>query len=142
MILVTKIIICITLTLLIYWTPRASPGKLMKRIILVHFSSLRDSVFVPLIYSGNCDSRTQVGKYFRKHNPFISFDNIRNNSTRCANIVNSAELDDDLASGNLPQYMYFTPNIGMLKFERKIGEEINKKLRYQNCIYFVYLLLL
>lgn len=62
-------------------------------------------------YPGNCNSHTTVGKYYRKHNPFISFNNVRTNSTRCANIVNSNKLDQDLAAGTLPQYMYFTPNI-------------------------------
>jgi len=62
-------------------------------------------------YPGNCFTGRKSGKYYRKHNPFMSYDNIRNNATRCANIVNSNELDMDLANGTLPQYMYFTPNI-------------------------------
>jgi len=49
--------------------------------------------------------------YVRKHNPFISFLNIQLNSTRCANIVDATQLDTDLASGNLPQYIYYTPNL-------------------------------
>jgi hypothetical protein len=62
-------------------------------------------------YPGNCDARESIGSYYRKHNPFISFDSVRNNASRCKNIVNSAALDDDLAKGNLPQYSYYTPNI-------------------------------
>jgi len=62
-------------------------------------------------YPGNCYSGATQGKYYRKHNPFISFDDVRNNATRCSRIVNANQLDSDLASGNLPQYMYFTPNI-------------------------------
>jgi len=62
-------------------------------------------------YPGNCYSGKKLGKYWRKHNPFMSYDNIRNNKTRCARIVNADELDADLANGTLPQYMYFTPNI-------------------------------
>eukprot|EP01123_Difflugia_compressa_P015163 TRINITY_DN8385_c0_g1_i1.p1 TRINITY_DN8385_c0_g1~~TRINITY_DN8385_c0_g1_i1.p1 ORF type:complete len:272 (+),score=45.41 TRINITY_DN8385_c0_g1_i1:96-911(+) len=60
---------------------------------------------------GECYSGTSSGKYYRKHNPFISFDNIRKNATRCARIVDSKVLDTDLAQGTLPQYSYFTPNI-------------------------------
>lgn len=36
---------------------------------------------------------------------------MRNNATRCAKIVNSAELDSDLAKGTLPNWSYFTPDI-------------------------------
>jgi hypothetical protein len=49
--------------------------------------------------------------YYRKHNPFISFDNIRNNRTRCALIVNSDQLFVDVKNDNLPNLMYYTPNI-------------------------------
>jgi len=62
-------------------------------------------------YPGNCSSTGRSGKYYRKHNPFISFNNIRNNRTRCAKIVNAKQLDVDLSQGTLPQYMYYTPNI-------------------------------
>jgi len=61
-------------------------------------------------YPGNCFLGSN-GLYMRKHNPFISFTSVHRNSTRCAKIVNSDQLDRDLASGNLPQYMYYTPNM-------------------------------
>lgn len=50
-------------------------------------------------------------KYCRKHNPYMSYININRNLTRCARIVNSAELDTDLDRGTLPQYSFFTPNL-------------------------------
>ncbi len=50
---------------------------------------------------GNCDASTSVGTYYRKHNPLISFDSVRNNATRCAKIVNSDQLDKDLAGAVL-----------------------------------------
>eukprot|EP01120_Amphizonella_sp_Union-15-10_P012329 TRINITY_DN5453_c0_g2_i1.p1 TRINITY_DN5453_c0_g2~~TRINITY_DN5453_c0_g2_i1.p1 ORF type:complete len:307 (-),score=60.37 TRINITY_DN5453_c0_g2_i1:72-935(-) len=62
-------------------------------------------------YPGNCFAGEVEGKYYRKHNPFISFDSVRNSPQRCAKIVNASELDDDLAKGTLPQYSYYTPNI-------------------------------
>eukprot|EP00294_Goniomonas_avonlea_P001810 CAMPEP_0114540946 /NCGR_PEP_ID=MMETSP0114-20121206/1043_1 /TAXON_ID=31324 /ORGANISM="Goniomonas sp, Strain m" /LENGTH=290 /DNA_ID=CAMNT_0001725151 /DNA_START=13 /DNA_END=885 /DNA_ORIENTATION=- len=62
-------------------------------------------------YPGGCNSEKSVGKYFRKHNPFMSYNNIRNNATRCANIVDDKQLDKDLESETLPQYMYLSPNI-------------------------------
>ena len=58
-----------------------------------------------------CYAGGSKGHYYRKHNPFVSFDNIRNNATRCAKIVNAKQLDQDLAAGTLPQYSYYTPNI-------------------------------
>lgn len=51
------------------------------------------------------------GKYFRKHNPFVSYNNIRLNPKRLANIVNATQLQTDLAADALPQYSWFTPNI-------------------------------
>jgi hypothetical protein len=51
------------------------------------------------------------GLYYRKHNPFISFDGIRNDPERLARVVNARELDADLQSGRVPQYAWYTPNI-------------------------------
>lgn len=59
----------------------------------------------------NCYAGGMKGAYYRKHNPFISFDNVRNNPQRCAKIVDASQLDIDLATGQLPQYSYYTPNI-------------------------------
>jgi hypothetical protein len=53
----------------------------------------------------------KYGLYRRKHNPFISINNIRTNARRCANIVNSAQLDIDAAHSSLPNYMFYTPNM-------------------------------
>ena len=49
--------------------------------------------------------------YFRKHNPFVSFNNVRNNPKRLANIVNAKQLKQDIKNNALPQYCWFTPNI-------------------------------
>lgn len=59
----------------------------------------------------NCYAGANKGAYYRKHNPFISFDNIRNNPQRCAKVVDASQLDNDLATGRLAQYSYYTPNI-------------------------------
>ncbi len=63
-------------------------------------------------YPGNCYSSSSAagGLYARKHNPFISFDNIRQNATRCAKIVNASQLDSDIAANALPQYSFYVPN--------------------------------
>jgi len=64
-------------------------------------------------YPGNCfaGTKTPDGLYYRKHNPFISFNNVRNNTSRCAKIVDASQLDDDINKGKLPQYSYYTPNM-------------------------------
>ncbi len=49
--------------------------------------------------------------YFRKHDPFVSLNNIRKNPGRLAKIVNAKRLQDDLDAGNLPQFCWYTPNI-------------------------------
>ncbi|KAH7044785.1 phosphoesterase family-domain-containing protein [Linnemannia elongata] len=51
------------------------------------------------------------GKYFRKHNPFIIYDSIANNATRCSNVVPATQLQADIAAGNMPNYAFYTPNM-------------------------------
>src|SRR5712692_7543465 len=47
--------------------------------------------------------------YVEKHNPFIHFDNIRNDPIRCSNIVPYSQLAGDLAA--LPNFVWITPNL-------------------------------
>ena len=67
----------------------------------------RCSLRVFCLPPGICNPAAFIKKYARKHNPLISFNNVRNNPARCAKIVNSAQLDKDLA-GNAREHM----NIG------------------------------
>jgi len=62
-------------------------------------------------YPGSCFTGANYQGYIRSHNPFISMSNIQENSTRCSLIVNAEELMEDLYSGNLTDFMYYTPNI-------------------------------
>jgi len=62
-------------------------------------------------FPGKCNSAKSVGKYYRKHNPFMSYDNIRTNPARCAKIVDFVAFDSDLAAGTLPEYSFLSPNI-------------------------------
>lgn len=62
-------------------------------------------------FPGNCFSGKASGLYVRKHNPFISFDDIRTNSVRCRNIVDASEFDRDVAAGLLPDYSFYIPNM-------------------------------
>src|ERR1051326_9217688 len=50
--------------------------------------------------------------YVQKHNPFVYFDPIRINTTRCANsIVPLATLQTDLQTGSLPNFFFIMPNL-------------------------------
>jgi hypothetical protein len=53
-----------------------------------------------------------AGKYAQKHNPFIYFDSIRTNSTRCvSSIVPFDQFAADLTQSQLPDYAFITPNL-------------------------------
>ena len=62
-------------------------------------------------YPGNCFLGSTYGRYARKHNPFLSFTSISHNASRCAHIVNSMQLYLDMQSGNLPEYIFYTPTL-------------------------------
>jgi hypothetical protein len=65
-----------------------------------------------------CGLVTQ-GRYATKHNPFVYFDDINgwdgasiHRTQRCIDhVVDYKQLDADLASGNLPKYVFITPNL-------------------------------
>ncbi|CAG8799035.1 27747_t:CDS:2, partial [Dentiscutata erythropus] len=59
----------------------------------------------------NCFLGANTSLYARKHNPFFSFTTITNNPTRCAKVVNGSRLDDDIANNQVPQVVYYTPNL-------------------------------
>ncbi len=63
--------------------------------------------------------------YAQKHNPFIYFNNIRNNKDRCAKIVPYTELEKDLTTGTLPNFIWITPNLchDMHDCTVKIGDD-------------------
>jgi hypothetical protein len=67
-------------------------------------------------YPGNCfngavsgDSKT--GQYVRRHNPFMSFDDVRTNPQRCSQMVNSDQLAVDIAANQLPGFSFYVPNL-------------------------------
>jgi phosphatidylinositol-3-phosphatase len=50
--------------------------------------------------------------YAQKHNPFIHYDDVVKNSTRCRNhIVPFTQFATDLKAGALPDYVWITPNL-------------------------------
>jgi hypothetical protein len=62
-------------------------------------------------WPGDCYAGSTKGRYARKHNPFISYTDISSDATRCANIVDAGELNDDVAAGALPDYAFYVPNM-------------------------------
>jgi hypothetical protein len=59
------------------------------------------------------------GEYATKHDPFVYFDDIAGwngtqmtGTARCTqHVVDYSQLDQDLASGNVPRYVFITPNM-------------------------------
>jgi phospholipase C len=51
------------------------------------------------------------GRYAQKHNPFIYFDGIRNDPTRCGRIVPFGQLAADFAGGDAPNLSFVTPDL-------------------------------
>lgn len=48
--------------------------------------------------------------YERKHNPFVSYQDIQSSPARMANIVDFSQLDGDLASGHVSNYVWISPD--------------------------------
>lgn len=85
-----------------------------------------------------CFAGDSHGKYRRKHNPFVSFDNIRNNASRCGNIVNADQLWTDIESEVLPRFIFYTPDISNDGHDTGLAEGaswaykfVNRLLDYQ-----------
>ncbi|HEX9438220.1 MAG TPA: alkaline phosphatase family protein [Roseiflexaceae bacterium] len=51
------------------------------------------------------------GRYRQRHNPFIYYDNIRLNPTRCNKIVPFTQFAQDLATDMVPNYVWITPDM-------------------------------
>ena len=49
--------------------------------------------------------------YRQKHDPFIYYDDVRLDSTRCNKIVPFTEFATDLAANTVPDYVWITPNM-------------------------------
>lgn len=59
-----------------------------------------------------CYSESSFKNYVKRHNPFIYFDPIRLDQTRCEkNIVPLTMLQTDADAGQLPNFMFISPNI-------------------------------
>jgi hypothetical protein len=48
--------------------------------------------------------------YAKKHNPFVLFDDVKNNPSRMSHVRDYSQLGTDLNSGHAPQFVWITPN--------------------------------
>lgn len=58
-----------------------------------------------------CFMGTEANGYAKKHDPFVYYDDISGNPTRCAHVVGFGALASDLLTGRLPTYVWITPNL-------------------------------
>jgi hypothetical protein len=50
-------------------------------------------------------------RYAKKHDPFMYFDNIRNDRKLCSHVVPIRDLRKDLEAGKLPTFSFITPDL-------------------------------
>jgi phosphatidylinositol-3-phosphatase len=62
-------------------------------------------------FPGNCSSVPSKGRYAKKHNPFVYFDDIVSNPARCAKIVPTTQLTTDIKRDALPSFVWITPDM-------------------------------
>ena len=58
-----------------------------------------------------CSTAPYAGLYALKHDPFLYYDDVRNNSDRCNKVVPLRQLRIDLNADALPAFTWITPNL-------------------------------
>ncbi|HEY9287265.1 MAG TPA: alkaline phosphatase family protein [Candidatus Dormibacteraeota bacterium] len=59
-----------------------------------------------------CYTGASYGNYAMKHDPFMYYNDIRNNAARCAaHVVPFTQFSGDMSSGNVPNFVWITPNL-------------------------------
>jgi len=58
-----------------------------------------------------CFSGDGAGNYVLKHNPFLYFDDIRNDPQRCNQVVPFTQFVPDLEANRVPDFVWITPNL-------------------------------
>jgi hypothetical protein len=59
-----------------------------------------------------CYLGASAGNYAMKHNPFMYYNDIRNNPTRCAaHVTPFTQFWVDMSSGHVPDFVWITPNM-------------------------------
>ena len=73
-------------------------------------------------YPGGCNLAARIGKYVRKHVPFLSFNNIQADPGRCArHVVPATEFDRDVSAGTLPEFSLYTPDMDNDGHDTSVG---------------------
>lgn len=59
-----------------------------------------------------CYTGASYANYAMKHDPFMYYNDIRTNAARCsAHVVPFAQFSADMSSGNVPNFVWITPNM-------------------------------
>jgi phosphatidylinositol-3-phosphatase len=58
-----------------------------------------------------CFKGAEHGSYAKKHNPFMYFDRVRENPSRCHRVVPYGELARDLRRASLPDFAFISPDL-------------------------------
>jgi hypothetical protein len=58
-----------------------------------------------------CFKGASAGSYAKKHDPFMYFDDVAGDSSRCSKVVPLDQLSRDLAAGKLPAFAFVTPDL-------------------------------
>lgn len=58
-----------------------------------------------------CYPGVQSGRYVKRHDPFMYFEDITSIPDRCARVVPLTQLSSDLAANELPEFSFVTPNL-------------------------------
>jgi hypothetical protein len=58
-----------------------------------------------------CFTGASAGEYAKKHDPFIYYNDVRDNPRLCARIVPLTQLASDERSSRLPAFIWITPNL-------------------------------
>ncbi len=59
----------------------------------------------------DAEVRGRGRRYAKKHDPFMYFDDISKNPSRCAHVVPYKQLSADLKSNSLPTFLFITPDL-------------------------------
>ena len=62
-------------------------------------------------YPGHCSAGAGAGGYAKKHAPFLYYDDVVRSPSRCRNVVGFGALASDLRRGQLPRFIWITPNL-------------------------------
>ena len=60
---------------------------------------------------GPCYLGADTGLYVKRHNPFVYYDAVASNASRCADVVPFEDLSRDLIRRSLPRFVWISPDL-------------------------------